>query len=79
MSLDDAASHKKFAASHQIPFPLLVDTDGALAAKYGVDSSRGYTPRITYVIGPDGIIANVFPEVKIDGHRAQVLEALRAL
>ena len=57
----------------------MVDTDGALAAKYGVDTSRGYTPQITYVIGPDGVIAKVYPKVKIDGHSAEVLEVLRTL
>lgn len=79
MSLDGAESHKKFAAAHQIPFSLLVDTEGALAARYGVDTSRGYTPRITYVIGSDGIIAKVYPKVSIDGHSAEVLDVLRAL
>ena len=58
---------------------MLVDVDGELAAKYGIDTSRGYTPRITYVIGPDGAIAKVYPKVKIDGHSTDVLEVIRAL
>jgi len=79
VSLDDAESHKRFAEKNQIPYPLLVDTDGALAAKFGVDTSRGYTARITFLIGPDGIIRRVYPKVQIEGHSAELLEAIRAL
>ena len=79
VSLDDAESHKRFAENQGLPFSLLVDTDGALAARYGVDTSRGYTPRVTFVIGPDGVIRHVFPQVKVAGHSAEVLEVLRSL
>jgi len=77
--LDDAASHQRFAAKHELPFSLLVDTQGVVAAKYGVDTSQGYAPRVTFVIGPDGIVRHVFPEVRVDGHSAEVLEAISAL
>ncbi len=36
------------------------------------------TIRSTFVIGPDGKIAKVFPSVKVDGHVDQVLAALGA-
>jgi peroxiredoxin Q/BCP len=79
VSLDDAESHKKFAANHELPFSLLVDTEGSLAASYGVDTSQGYTPRVTFVIGPDGIVRHVFPKAKVNGHSAEVLDVLRSL
>lgn len=79
MSLDDAESHRRFAEKHGIPFSLLVDPDGAIAAKYGVDTSRGYPRRVTFLIGPDGRIRRVFPDVDVQGHSDEVLAALRAL
>ena len=35
--------------------------------------------RTTYLIGPDGRIARVWPKVKVDGHAAEVLAAAKAL
>ena len=35
VSADDAASHKKFIADHNLTFPLLVDTDNQVTEKYG--------------------------------------------
>jgi peroxiredoxin Q/BCP len=35
--------------------------------------------RSTFVIGPDGRVAKVFPSVKVDGHADKVLEAVSAL
>ena len=44
-----------------------------------MDTSKGYTARVTFVIGPDGKIANVYPEVKVQGHAAEVLAALQSI
>jgi peroxiredoxin Q/BCP len=64
VSVDDDASHKKFAAKHRVPFPLVTDRDMALARSYGavggLSKLRGVTRRVTYVIGKDGTIAGVF-------------------
>jgi peroxiredoxin Q/BCP len=35
--------------------------------------------RTTFVIGPDGRVAKVFPKVKVEGHADEVLEAVRGL
>ena len=35
VSTDDADSHVKFRERHGLPFPLLVDTEAAVAARYG--------------------------------------------
>lgn len=35
--------------------------------------------RSTFLIGPDGKIAKVWKRVQVDGHDAEVLEALKAL
>jgi peroxiredoxin Q/BCP len=77
VSMDDLESHKAFAEKHQLNFPLLPDKDGAIAAKFGVNTTRGVAKRTTFVIGKDGTIVNVFPDVNVDGHSALVLAAVK--
>lgn len=38
-----------------------------------------YTKRATFVVDKRGVIAKVFPEVKIKGHAAEVLEVVKTL
>jgi peroxiredoxin Q/BCP len=35
--------------------------------------------RSTFLIGPDGRIARIWPKVKVDGHAAEVLAAAKTL
>jgi thioredoxin-dependent peroxiredoxin len=79
VSMDTLESHKAFAENHKLNFPLISDADGAIAAKYGVDTSRGYTARVTFVIGADGKIAKVYPAVQVQGHADEVLAALQSM
>ena len=80
-----AESHNKFALKHQLGFPLLVDEDLELAARYGAVAEKpgvwAGTPlkikRSTFVIGPDGTIEHVFYGVNASGHVERVLEALQ--
>jgi peroxiredoxin Q/BCP len=77
VSMDSPESHKSFTEGQKLNFPLLSDPDGAIAAKFGVDTSRGFAQRTTFVIGKDGTIAKVFPEVKVQGHGDEVLAAVK--
>jgi peroxiredoxin Q/BCP len=79
VSMDTLESHKAFADNHKLNFPLVSDADGAIAAKYGVDTSKGYSVRVTFVIGPDGKIVKSYPEVKVQGHSDEVLAALQSI
>lgn len=79
VSLDSLASHKAFAENHELSFPLVADTDGKIAASYGVDTSRGFARRVTFVIGADGKIAKVYPRVKVEGHAGEVLAQLQSM
>ena len=81
VSGDDAASHQRFAARHQLPFPLLVDQGNQLRRAFGVPSALGFLPgRVTYVIDGEGVIRRVFNNL-LDGpaHRREALEAVRRL
>ena len=79
VSLDTLDSHKEFASHHKLPFQLVADQGGAIASKYGVPVEGGYAQRTTFIIGPDGKIAKVFPKVNVDGHAAEVLAALQTM
>jgi thioredoxin-dependent peroxiredoxin len=77
VSLDTIESHREFAQNHGLNFPLLADTNGAIAAKYGVSTRSGFAERVTFIIGSDGKVARVFPEVRVGGHSDEVLVSLR--
>ncbi len=84
VSLDDVASHQRFAEKFGLTFPLLCDPDAAVSKAYGVYQKKslyGRTywgiERTTFLIDPQGRIAKVFPKVRVDGHTEAVLEALR--
>jgi peroxiredoxin Q/BCP len=86
VSPDAEARHGKFIAKYQLPFSLLADTDHALAEKYGAWGEKSLYGkkylgiiRSTFLIGPDGKVAKVWPKVKPEGHAAEVLAALQAL
>lgn len=81
VSGDNASSHQRFAARHNLPFPLLVDGGNQLRKAFGVPSVLGLLPgRVTYVIDGEGVIRHVFNNL-LDGaaHRREALEALRQL
>jgi thioredoxin-dependent peroxiredoxin len=78
VSTDDEASHQKFATDHALPFLLLPDPSGEIAQKFGVPLVNGRARRVTFVIGKDGKIAKVFPDVKPKGHGAEIVAALKS-
>ncbi len=78
VSTDAPDAHRGFAQHHSLPFGLLADRQGWLANAFGLRVNGGYAPRVTFVIGRDGKVARVFPEVRVDGHADEVLAAVRA-
>ena len=83
VSILDEKSKAKFAGKHGITFPLLADADHAVAEKYGVWQERSLygrkymgIARTTYLIGPDGKVAQRWDNVKVNGHVEAVTEAL---
>ena len=56
ISAQDLASKDAFAAKHGFDFPLLADTDKAVAAAYGTLGPIGFPRRSTFVIDADGVI-----------------------
>jgi thioredoxin-dependent peroxiredoxin len=86
ISPDEVKDIDKFAGKYDLDFTLLADSDHAVAEKYGtwVEKSmygRKYmgVQRATFIIGPDGKIAKVFPKVSPKKHDDLVLKALGEL
>jgi thioredoxin-dependent peroxiredoxin len=84
VSKDSIASHCKFADKYKLAFPLLSDPDAKVIDAYGAWGEKNmYGKKIvgilrtTVVIDGDGVVARVFPSVKVKGHVDQVLEAVR--
>jgi len=85
VSADTVKSHKKFRDKFHLTFPLLADADHAVADQYGVWQQKKFMgreymgiARTTFVIGDDGTIKAVFPNVKVEGHADKVLAALKS-
>jgi thioredoxin-dependent peroxiredoxin len=79
VSRDDNSSHEKFADDENLPFYLLPDTEGSLAAAYGVGSMFGFSKRVTFVIDRAGKIARIYPHVDPKTHADEVLQAIDKL
>ena len=84
ISILNEASKAKFAEKHGLTFPLLADADHEVAEKYGVWQEKSRygrkymgIARTTYLIAPDGKVAERWDNVKVDGHVEQVAEALQ--
>jgi len=83
VSTDDEKSHKKFITKHNLPFPLIADTDHSVVEAYGVWAEKNMygkkymgTVRTTFIIDPDGNIKNVIDKVDTKASSQQVLDLL---
>ena len=85
VSPDSVASHVKFKAKYQLPFPLLADLGHKVCDLYGVWGPKKFVGkeyegvlRTTFLIDADGRIAQVFENVRPAEHSAELLEVLKA-
>jgi thioredoxin-dependent peroxiredoxin len=86
VSADPVKAQDAFKKKHKLSVGLLSDETHVMLESYGAwgkKSMYGKTfmgiTRMTYLIGPDGRIAQVWPKVKVDGHAAEVLAAAKAI
>ena len=86
VSADPVPAQDAFKKKHRLTISLLSDETHRMLADYGVwgeKSMYGRTfmgiTRATFLIGPDGRIAQVWPKVKVDGHAEEVLAAAKGL
>ena len=83
MSPQGVASHQRFAAKHDLNFPLLVDEDLSIAQRYGAvqqkQSNKG--PRLgvkrsTFIIDESGIVVHALYGVQGRDHVAALRDLL---
>lgn len=82
VSINHAASHRKFIDKYTLPFNLLVDEDHSLQDLYGVWGLKKFmgreydgTHRTTFCIDEEGTIAAIIRKPKVKAHADEVLEA----
>ena len=77
-SLDTVGENAVFATKFSFPFPLLCNTDGAMCIAYGAcaDAKTKYPARITFVVGPTGLIEQAHGKVDAKNHPQSILESL---
>ena len=80
VSKDSAASHRKFAEKHNLPFTLIADTDLQLNEAFGVWREKKRcgrvgmgTVRTTFIIDENGKVADIIEKVKTADHSNQIL------
>ncbi len=83
VSKDSVASHCSFRDKYALGIPLLSDPDLAVHKAFGAWGEKSMygkkvmgTIRSTFVIDAKGVVAKVFPSVKVDGHADAVLAAI---
>ena len=86
VSPDSEKKHCKFIDKHNLEIDLLADENTTMLEDYGVwqeKSMYGKTymgvVRTTYLINPDGSIAEAWTKVKAKGHAEIVLERLKEI
>jgi thioredoxin-dependent peroxiredoxin len=82
VSVDTAESHKSFCTKEGLSFKLLSDTDAKVSDAYGsVMDYNGLklSARNTFIIDPQGKVAQVFLKAKPAVHSEEVLAALAVL
>ena len=84
VSRDSVKSHDNFCAKQGFKFPLVSDGDEALCQAFGVIQEKNMygrkvlgIVRSTFLISPDGRLAQEWRGVKVAGHADAVLEALK--
>ncbi len=86
VSADPVPAQDKFKAKHKLAIALASDETHRMLEAYGVWREKSMygrkfmgIARTTFLIGADGRIARVWPNVAVSGHAEEVLAAAKAL
>lgn len=82
VSIDSTASHAEFAKKYSLPFPLLADEKGDVAARYGSVHNFGvvkFARRNTFLIDPQGKIAKVYLSADTSRNSREIIDDLKKL
>ncbi len=80
VSADSEKSHQKFIEKHNLPFPLIADTEKDILKAFDVWGPKKFMGReflginrTTFVIDEEGVISEVISKVKTKDHTAQIV------
>lgn len=82
VSVDDEKKHQRFIEKHELPFPLIADTDHKLVEAFGVWAEKKMAGRTymgilrtTFIISEEGVVERIIgpKEVKVKEHAKQIL------
>lgn len=82
VSIQDEKSHKRFIEKHQLPFPLIADTEQQLVNELGIFGEKKMCGRTymgtfhtTFITDENGIVQRIFTpkEIKVKEHARQIL------
>jgi peroxiredoxin Q/BCP len=82
VSMDDVQSHREFADKYHLSFPLLSDSKGEVARRYGALRNLGvvkFAKRYTFIVDPEGRLAKIYRKVEPKTHSDDVIAALKDL
>lgn len=82
VSAETAQSNRDFAKQTKLAFPLLSDPGARVSDQYGSTQNfhmRTLAARNTFIIDPEGRVAQVFLDVDPERHSPEVLRALATL
>jgi len=73
VSVDPVEAQRKFHEKCQLPFPLVADADRTIARSYGVLGAFGVAKRVTFLIGANGTVEEVYQGVLPGPHVRRAL------
>lgn len=86
ISRDSVSSHEKFKTKYELNFDLLADEDETLCQMFDVIKEKNMygkqvrgIERSTFLVDNKGVVQHAWRKVKVEGHVAAVLDAVRQL
>ena len=82
LSIQNAASHKRFIEKYDLPFPLIADTDLTLVNTLGISGEKKMCGRpymgvyrTTFITDEEGVVQRILgpKEIKVKEHAEQIL------
>ena len=81
ISADSQKSHQKFIEKHNLPFPLIADTEKEIIKAFGVWGPKKFMGRTfdgihrtTFIIDEQGVIEEIIDKVKTKEHASQIVK-----
>jgi peroxiredoxin Q/BCP len=76
VSEDNSEAQKKFQEKYTLPFTLIADTDGKVAAAFGVPMRGKVTQRQSFLIKDGKVVWNMLEKTSTEKHADDVLKAV---